>query len=951
MPITITGGVTFTGSGVGDTYFPYVPLLLESTSTNAATNNTFLDSSTNNYTITRSGTPTQGSFTPYWPNGQWSNYFGTANTDYLSPASSATLAFGTNAYTVEFWIYLPAYTVGDNRILDLGSANGSFAISIGSTARVSVAKYGAVNVFDSNASFTLNTWNHVAVVRTSTATSGLSIYLNGTNIGTGTDANNWTVVNTPRINGLAGFSFGWVGYLSNLRIVNGTAVYTGNFTVPTTPLAATQSAGTNIAAITGTATSLLTCQSNRFIDNSTNASAITSSGTPRTQTFQPLNPSVSYTAETYGGSIYNTVKTDTLTATSTSALTTFTGDFTFECWVYPTDTSLTSSWGIIDTRTSGQTSAPWVWGLGSYTSAGWTLGLFLSNAASYSFTQRVLPYTWTHVVLQRNGTTVRSFVNGVVDPTTATISGTITGGSSTVAINNSKDSSLGSYGNIGYTSNLRMVNGTAVYTTTGFTPPTSPVTAITNTSLLLNYTNAGIYDASVQNNGITVSSAQASTTQYKWSPSSMKFNGTTDYLSMVSNPALNLGTGSFTVEAWINLSAMSSDYFVISAAGTGGAFFGFQGSTNIGYGRNAVAWDYTVASGMSVGVWYHIAWCRSSTSMRIFVNGTQVGTTQTTSQAYDLTTTSTNVANQGLYYLNGYIQDLRITKGIARYTANFSVPTAAFPTGPLALSGVTISAPLGLSTVEYLVVGGGGGGGTINAGGGGGGYAQTSSLSIATGTSYTVTVGVGGAANTIGSDSVFSSITSSGGGKGGNSDTIGGNGGNGGGGGGGTPNTAGTATQGFAGGNGALVSGKNPGGGGGGTTSVGIAAAGSVAGNGGAGLSSSITGVSVSYGGGGGGGVQGGTVGTGDGGGGNGGSNSNGSPGTANTGGGGGGGGGSGPGTGGAGGSGVVIIAYPSNFDSLSSISVGLTYTFDNGVTRSGYKVYKFTAGTGTIQW
>jgi hypothetical protein len=161
----------------------------------------------------------------------------------------------------------------------------------------------------------------------------------------------------------------------------------------------------------------------------------------------------------------------------------------------------------------------------------------------------------------------------------------------------------------------------------------------------------------------------------------MKFNGSTDYLTIVSNPALNLSTGSFTVEAWVYLLGMSGDYFVISATGNGGAFFGFTGSTQIGYGRAAVAWDYNIASGVSTGAWYHLAWSRSGTSMRIFVNGNQVGTTQTTSQAYDLTTTSTAVGSQGaIFYLNGYIEDLRITKGVGRYTANFSVPTAAFPT-------------------------------------------------------------------------------------------------------------------------------------------------------------------------------------------------------------------------------------------------------------------------------
>jgi hypothetical protein len=71
-------------------------------------------------------------------------------------------------------------------------------------------------------------------------------------------------------------------------------------------------------------------------------------------------------------------------------------------------------------------------------------------------------------------------------------------------------------------------------------------------------------------------------------------------------------------------------------------------------------------------------------------------------------------------------------------------------------------------------------------------------------------------------------------------------------------------------------------------------------------------------------------------------------PGTINTGGGGGGGRGQ-YGATGAGGSGVVIIAYPSSYSPITTISSGLTYTVDNGVTRPGYRVYNFTQGTGTV--
>jgi len=274
------------------------------------------------------------------------------------------------------------------------------------------------------------------------------------------------------------------------------------------------------------------------------------------------------------------------------------------------------------------------------------------------------------------------------------------------------------------------------------------------------------------------------------------------------------------------------------------------------------------------------------------------------------------------------------------------------------------------STVEYLVVAGGGGGGAGKGGGGGAGGFRTGTDFVALpNTAYPVTVGTGGtgsaafvaAAN--GQASTLSLITSVGGGGGGGA-YLGGNGAIGGSGGGGFYTNfkggAGTPGHGTAGGNGAPGSVK-AGGGGGGAGAVGANGAGTVGsplgGNGGAGLASSITGSSVTYAGGGGGGVlDAGTRGSGGAGGGGIGGDGNGNPsvaGTANTGGGGGGGGSdSSPQDfdGANGGSGVVIIAYPDTLPSLSSISGGLTYTLDT-VGRPGFKVYRFTAGTGLIQW
>ena len=277
-------------------------------------------------------------------------------------------------------------------------------------------------------------------------------------------------------------------------------------------------------------------------------------------------------------------------------------------------------------------------------------------------------------------------------------------------------------------------------------------------------------------------------------------------------------------------------------------------------------------------------------------------------------------------------------------------------------------------TVEYLVVGGGGGGGVGGGGGGGyrssvagensgGGVSAETVLTLDAGV-YKVTVGAGGAGKQAGTSStntrpgnssVFSSVTSAGGGLGRFSVTYDFNSGDGGSGGGGGPFAtapgAATSAQGFAGGSG-NGSTPLPGGGGGGAAEVGVNY-GANGGDGGDGVASSITGSSVTRGGGGGGGhhsnIAGGLGGPGGGGDAGDTSDKNGSNGSDNTGGGGGGaiaptGASTNLGTGGIGGSGVVIFTLPIQ---------ALLATFSGGVTQSSvvvgaYRVYTVTATSTT---
>jgi hypothetical protein len=232
-------------------------------------------------------------------------------------------------------------------------------------------------------------------------------------------------------------------------------------------------------------------------------------------------------------------------------------------------------------------------------------------------------------------------------------------------------------------SNLRVVKGTAVYdpTQTTLAVPTTPLTAITNTSLLLNFTNAGIYDAATINNGQTAGNAQVSTTQAKWSPTSMSFDGTGDYVTIIDKPELRLGTGDFTIEGWVYLTATGVAYGLVSK---GTATTGW--SVNVTSG-NKLQFSYTAtqltgATSLASGTWYYFAVVRSGTAtgnLRVILNG---ATDATSAGAVNDNFNQTNPLYVGAdrvagAVLNGYLQDVRITNGYARTT---STPTAAFPT-------------------------------------------------------------------------------------------------------------------------------------------------------------------------------------------------------------------------------------------------------------------------------
>ena len=665
MTVTVTGGITFSGgltfapssaAAANDPYFMYNSLLLPGNGTNLAQNNTFLDGSTNNFTITRAGNTTQGTFSPYGSN--WSNYFGGSGNSLNYPSASQ-YAIGTGNFTVEFFVNFSALNAGHNRMFCIGTGGtDGLEIDLNSTT----LEVGIQNGYPINYTWVpaVGTWYYIAVTRSG---SSVTLYINGSSVATGTSSNSISQ-NSLTIGGIS-WQASWSinGYLSNVRLSNNVRT----ITTPTTPYTSDAN------------TLFLSSQSNRFLDNSSYSATATITGSPTIQRFSPFEPSAAYDTSTIGGSGYFDGAGDYITypSNAVAGMNFGSGDFTVEGWVYPIVTPGDGA-GIF-AGTSGSTS-PVLLGYNSSIGS-WVFGRNFVTW-DYSFSQAPILNTWQHLAVSRSGTTLKLFFNGVLKTTVTTSQTYSMSGGGTQGFN-------GSSGYVtGYISDARATN-TALYTAT-FTPPTAPLTAIANTSILLSTTNAGIIDNAMMNNLETVGNAQISTTQSKFGGSSMAFDGTGDWIQAPNNAIYNLGSGDFTIEFWLyvvaNPSVAAGVITKASNAGNTGytilyyptGFVGFA----IGSGGLSVQ---TAASSIPLTTWTYVAITRSGTSGKFFINGTQSGSTGTINNFTDSSTVlaigalDTSTGWNGPYPLNGYIDDLRITKGYARYTTTFTPPTQAFP--------------------------------------------------------------------------------------------------------------------------------------------------------------------------------------------------------------------------------------------------------------------------------
>jgi hypothetical protein len=659
---------------VTDPLFDYTTLLLQADNVaNGAQNNTFLDSSTANgglgFPITRNGNTTQGTFSPFsQQSGYWGNYFGGSG-NYVDAAGTA-IAATTSTFTIEAWIYPTATPVTASDIptvvSDGQAASTGLYWGLGPLANGKLSFYwydGASRSATGNSVIPLNTWTHIAI---SVNSNAISLFVNGvlqTITGTSTLTNRSGTVSKISMGQYATTSSVYTGYISNLSILSGTAKYSSSFTPSPLPLPTNT---TNQVFLFG--------YDNRFADanTATTAKTLTITGSPSVQAFSPFAPQYQYTPTVTGGSGYFDGTGDWLSVARNTAFIPTTGDFTVEMWIYPNSLQLATLIGLIEAGLDAD------WSFESL--ANGKVSFFVgSTTLSTDSTATYIPRQWNHIMACRSGGTLYVGVNGAAN--SATSAGSLNNSKTyplTIGADQNGDERLYS----GYISGVRFINGTALYASTTYTIPAAPLTAVTNTSLLCNFTNAGILDGTMKNNLETVGNAQVSTSVVKYGSGSMYFDGTGDYLRAPNSQNIAFGTGDFTIEMWLWFNATpTGDVVVIDArpsntavpwiitadATSGGTLYFYDGTT------------YRSTIPITPQAWMHFAVSRVNGTLRIFNNGVQGFSGTVTTSLNPTGSLVIGARNDGLVPFTGYMDDLRITKGIARYTRNFTPPQVALP--------------------------------------------------------------------------------------------------------------------------------------------------------------------------------------------------------------------------------------------------------------------------------
>ena len=401
------------------------------------------------------------------------------------------------------------------------------------------------------------------------------------------------------------------------------------------------------------ATAVSTGDNNNITDASSNNHTITVAGDTYAGSFSPYRHG-GYSTQFDGASDYLEIYND-------SSLVLAGGQWTIECWVKPSGNY--STYRTIFAKRAGTTSYEGYLRLS-------TGVVSFYNGTNYESTTVLDANSWSHVAWVYDGANINIYVNGVRVLTSAA---TITEYNHPIWIGGVASHNEWFQGNI---RDFRILKGTALYTGTTLTPPTEPLTAITNTSLLT-CQSPYIVDGSTNPHDITVNGnvSTAPFNTYDYAPysagtngGSVYFDGVGDYLTGTSPATMGIGTGDFTIECWFYATDGAIDVGVWDTHS--------QSSSSDGLTLTRITattfrvWDSSqilVSSATAItDNWNHLAVVRNSGTLELFVNGVSQGTV---SNSTNMNSAQEIVIGAGRYensaaptaFVKGYMQDFRIT--------------------------------------------------------------------------------------------------------------------------------------------------------------------------------------------------------------------------------------------------------------------------------------------------
>lgn len=319
------------------------------------------------------------------------------------------------------------------------------------------------------------------------------------------------------------------------------------------------------------------------------------------------------------------------------------------------------------------------------------------NVTSLTGVRRVDDNNWHHVALCRKAGILSLFIDGSVDmwiANTKDHSGTPT----YLALGAQVSTRNATYDFIGKLDEVRITKGVARYAVNTIPTPTEPILVSACDDPYWDKVVLLMHMEGTHNNNVfkdekgkvlTVSgSAVTTTNNTKFGTTSAYFPGGSGVLG-TNHVDLQLQAVDFTIEAWINVSGGSGPRTIFGKAdGSGGqSYFLYYDVGALVFTYTTDGWSATAQSAVAtvtftIGNWYHVAVSRIGTVIHLFVDGVLLST-KTGVPSWFNSSAPFRVGREGIagyeYYWNGYIDDLRVTKGVGRYSANFAVPTAAYP--------------------------------------------------------------------------------------------------------------------------------------------------------------------------------------------------------------------------------------------------------------------------------